>query len=59
MRSSNPLTEGKITQLQHNKADVEEVTEGLEFGIKFEGPEEIQEGDVLEIYKEEKIIRSL
>ncbi len=59
MRGSNPLVEGKITQLQHNKADVEEVTEGLEFGIKFEGPEEVQEGDVLEIYQEEKITRSL
>ncbi len=59
IRNSNVVAQGKIIQLQHNKADVEEVTEGLEFGIKFEGPQIVQEGDVLEIYQEEKIIRSL
>jgi len=59
IRGSNSVFQGKITQLQHNKADVEEVTEGLEFGIKFEGPQEVQEGDILEIYQEEKVTRSL
>jgi translation initiation factor IF-2 len=59
MRGGNPVFQGKITQLQHNKADVEEITEGLEFGIKFEGPQEVQEGDILEIYQEEEITQSL
>lgn len=59
MRGGNPVFQGKITQLQHNKADVEEVTDGLEFGIKFEGPQEVQEGDIIEIYQEEKVTRSL
>jgi translation initiation factor IF-2 len=59
IRDSNPVVQGKVAQLQHNKADVEEVTEGLEFGIKFEGPQEVQEGDILEIYQEEKVSRSL
>lgn len=62
-RNNAKLISGKITQLQHNKADSTEVKEGLECGMKFEKsiPSEwdIKEGDVLEAYEEEKITRSL
>jgi len=57
---------GKMGQLQHNKADVTEVSEGLEAGIRFDmspsttTPQPaIKEGDVLEIYQEEKIKRTI
>ena len=58
---------GRLSQLQQQKADVEEVVEGLEAGIRFDfGPVKnitpnmyIREGDVLEVYEEEKIKRSL
>ena len=63
LRNNSKLLSGKITQLQHNKEDVGEVKEGLEAGLKFEKttPSEwdIKEGDILEIYEEEKIARSL
>lgn len=76
MRSGAILTTGKLGQLQHNKADVAEVSEGLEAGIRFDtittetqkGQEAqkalgqqilIKEGDILEIYAEEKIKRSI
>lgn len=68
MRSNAPLIKGKIGQLQHNKADVEEVKEGLECGIRFdsylrkasEGSAlPIREGDLLEVYEEEIVKRSL
>ncbi|MBI2064877.1 MAG: hypothetical protein HYT62_02355 [Candidatus Yanofskybacteria bacterium] len=62
-RNNAKLISGKITQLQHNKADAVEVKEGLECGMKFEKitPSEwdIKEGDTLEAYEEEKIARNL
>ena len=62
-RNNAKLISGRITQLQHNKADATEVKEGLECGMKFEKstPSEwdIKEGDVLEAYEEEKIVRNL
>ncbi len=59
LRKDGKIISGRLSQLQHNKADAEEVKEGLECGIRFEGPAEIQEGDILEIYTEEKIKRSI
>jgi len=58
---------GKLSQLQQQKADVEEVAEGLEAGIRFDfgalkniTPNMyIREGDALEVYEEEKIKRSI
>lgn len=58
-RNDVKIVSGRLSQLQHNKTDVDEVKEGLEAGIKFEGPAEIQEGDTLEIYEEEKIRRNI
>ncbi len=66
MRNGALLITGKLGQLQHDKADVAEVAEGLEAGIRFDLPAQqtsapilIKEGDVLEIYEEEKIKRSI
>lgn len=53
------ITSGKIVQLQHNKKDVPEVEKGREAGILFEGEPVIEEGDILETYKEEKKKREL
>lgn len=64
LRGSSIVTTGKITQLQHNKEEVSEVREGLEAGLKFEPladkpNESIQEGDIVELYEEEKVERSI
>jgi len=79
IRNGTLLIIGKLGQLQHDKADVAEVAEGLEAGIRFDLPASpaggppvpakqiqpigvpilIKEGDVLEIYEEEKIKRSI
>jgi translation initiation factor IF-2 len=53
---------GKLTQLQHNKEDVETVREGSEAGLRidisgFTG--DIQVGDVLEICEEERVKATL
>lgn len=63
-RNEIVVSMGKIGQLQHNKTDVSEVKEGLEAGIRFDTIpgqpfEEVQAGDILEIYEEERIKRSL
>lgn len=63
-RGSNIVSTGKLVQLQQKKADVTEVAEGLECGLRYEGPMDtpqaiIRVGDVLEIYSEEKIKRSI
>lgn len=63
-RSEAVIAAGKIGQLQHNKEDVSEIKEGLEAGIRLDvipgKPfEEVKEGDILEIYEEEKLQRTL
>ena len=63
-RNGDILMIGKITQVQQEKEDVSEANEGVECGIRFEASDpkniaDIAEGDILEIYKEEKIARTL
>ncbi|MBI2068732.1 MAG: translation initiation factor IF-2 [Candidatus Yanofskybacteria bacterium] len=64
LRGGIVICNGRIGQLQHNKEDLPEVKEGLEAGIKLEvipgQPfQEIQVGDMLEIYEEQKTARTL
>ena len=59
LRNDGKIVQGRLSQLQHNKVDTDEVKEGLECGIRFEGPAEIKESDILEIYTEEKIRKSI
>lgn len=62
-RSGSVIVSGKIGQLQHNKEDMPEVKEGLEAGIRFDslGKEfpEVKGGDILDVYEEEKIKRTI
>jgi translation initiation factor IF-2 len=53
IRDDEIIASGQITQLQVNKVDVNEAIVGQECGIKYEGKPIIQEGDFLEVYKEE------
>ena len=53
------VAEGRVAQLQSAKSEVNEVAQGQECGLKYEGKPVIQEGDVLEVYKEEKIVKKL
>lgn len=63
VRNGSIIVSGKIGQLQHNKEDMLEVKEGLEAGIRFDSVgkdfAEVKVGDILEIYEEEKIKRSI
>lgn len=72
MRNGSVLSTGKLGQLQHNKTDVTDVAEGMEAGIRLDilpeianpaatvaGQAAAKEGDILDIYQEEKIKRTL
>lgn len=50
---------GKMTNLQQNKKNADEVTQGSECGVVFEGNTKVQEGDTLICYKEELKKRTL
>ena len=54
LRQEERIGKGKLVQLQQNKKEIGKVLQGQECGILFEGDTRIQEGDVLEIYEEEK-----
>lgn len=48
------IGQGKLINLQKNKKDVEKCLRGEECGILFEGDVKIEEGDILNLYTEEK-----
>ncbi|MDD4332665.1 MAG: translation initiation factor IF-2 [Patescibacteria group bacterium] len=58
-RDKNIIAMGKMTMLQYNKQEVSSVEENQECGIRYEGKPLIQVGDILQIYKEERIIKKL
>jgi len=62
-RNGLVVVSGKIGQLQHNKEDMPEVKDGLEAGIRFDAITkdfpDVKVGDILDIYEEEKIKRSI
>jgi len=58
-REKELLGVGELTQLQHNKEDVNEVKSGLECGIAFKGKIKVLPNDQLVCFKEEKIKRKI
>jgi translation initiation factor IF-2 len=51
LRDNKTIHEGQITGLKRFKDDVKEVVAGLECGIRIEGYQDFQEGDVIESYQ--------
>ncbi len=59
LRNGQPVFEGKISSLKRFKDDVREVGEGYECGISIGGFDQLQEGDIIEAFETQKIIRKL
>jgi len=59
IRNEEKIGEGKITQLQQNKKNIGEVEKGKEAGILFEGEPIVEQGDILEAYKQVQKKREL
>ena len=53
-RNKEKIGQGRIIQLQKNKADVDKALKGQECGILFESEVKIEAGDVLAGYEEER-----
>ena len=53
------LHEGKVKTLKRFKEDVNEVREGFECGMTFDKWNDVQDGDLLELYVKEKLARVL
>jgi translation initiation factor IF-2 len=53
MRNGEAIGAGKLSQLQIAKQVMNEVPEGSECGVTFEGKLKLEMGDILEAYKEE------
>ena len=58
-RDDEIVGQGKMQNLQQNKQNADEVNQGNECGVVFEGSAKIQVGDTLICYKEEAKKRSL
>lgn len=59
MRRSTKIGEGTIGQLQHNKKNVSEVTNGMECGIQLDSRAKIEVGDQLEAFEKTQKKRKL
>jgi len=51
------IGEGEITELQREKRPLKEAQQGDQVGLTFQGKGKIKVGDVLEIFREEKVRR--
>ena len=58
-RDKEIIGKGALSHLQTGKQEVKEVPEGTECGVHFDGKLKLEIGDVLEAYKEEKIVKKL
>lgn len=58
-RNDEIIGRGKLVNLQQNKNNTDEVGQGNECGITFDGDTKIQEGDTLIVFKEEEVKRKL
>jgi translation initiation factor IF-2 len=57
MRNGEKVGEGILTELQHNKKAVGELKSGNNAGVTFKGDVLVEEGDMIAVYKEEKVKR--
>ncbi|HZQ10328.1 MAG TPA: translation initiation factor IF-2 [Anaerolineae bacterium] len=55
LRGGNEIHTGPISSLKRFTEDVKEVAEGYECGIGLEGFNNLQEGDLIEFYKKERV----
>jgi len=58
-RNKEIIGKGSLSHLQAGKQEMKEIPEGTECGVQFEGKLRLEEGDILEAYKEEKVVKKL
>lgn len=55
IRDGEVVYDGQIASLKRFKDDVKEVAAGFECGIGLDGFEDLEEGDIIEVYKKERV----
>jgi len=55
LRDNEEIYDGTITSLKRFTEDVKEVTEGLECGVGLADFTDFEEGDIIEVYKKERV----
>lgn len=55
LRNQKVLFDGRLKSLKHFQEDVREARAGFECGIGLEGFDDMQEGDVIEAYRKERV----
>jgi len=58
-RDGKPVYDGQIATLKRFKEDVREVAEGYECGLTLDKFDDLQEGDMIEVYHVEEIARTI
>jgi translation initiation factor IF-2 len=58
IRNGVVIYEGEVNQLKRFKEDVAEVAEGYECGISIKDYNDLKEGDIIEFYRVEQIVKS-
>jgi translation initiation factor IF-2 len=58
VRDEVVVFEGKISSLKRFKEDAREVQQGYECGIGLEGHQDLVEGDIIEAYEIEEVVRT-
>ena len=59
IRNNEKVGSGHIVQLQSEKKNAKEVSKDSECGMKIETHATIQEGDIIEVFREEKKARKI
>jgi translation initiation factor IF-2 len=59
MRGEEEIGQLQIASLRKINEKVDEIKEGNECGIKITGYKDVEEGDILHVYKEEERIRTI
>ena len=58
-RNKEEVGSGEITDMQRERTNITKAQQGDQIGLTIEGKGKIKEGDVLEIYKEEKVRKEI
>ncbi len=59
LRGEEVITEGKVTRLQSGKQEINKAISGQECGLSCEGKNPIENGDVVEAFREDTLKRTL
>jgi len=59
LRDDNFLVKGRLMEMQVGKQSVTDAVKGQEFGMTYKGQPLIEEGDILDIYKEREVKHSI